>query len=221
MLGFGSVFFLLYYGPIGRTSLDIGLESSSSGFGEVFYRDSEDEQFSAFRSVGVPVSQGANSVSFALPRLSNGSDLNVRWDPLDRPGEFRVRDIHFRNGLLNREVPVSNLKPSVDVSEVQYDEVAIFSTQSNDGQILLKHRLGNLWASSLTLTFAVATAASLLITTLFAAVLVRNRTGLQTSRQDLPKRRSHSVACRVLPSTVSLTVLMICLIFLVSWLSVV
>ena len=123
--------------PLGKPVIEFQVSSSQAGFSQIFFSDKEGS-FSEVDSRWSPVEAGYQVVRYPLlTRLLADGD-QVRWDPLDVPAEMHVSAISLRDALRAEEIPLTSLRPSLDVGEVVIESGgASFDTQSNDPQVLI------------------------------------------------------------------------------------
>lgn len=194
--------FLITYSPIGDLRFHVSMNSSSSGYSQLFIAD-EGNSFTEARSRGSAVQPGQNSLVIPLPHRREMIGSFQRWDPINTPAQITVNEMWIQGLFFRHGVPLDSLRPSMYVSAVEIiDDQAVFSTLSNDGQLLLSEDLSSLFSKHQQWLNSIALAIGLIV--LAAAfslcwLLVRGR---EHSRQFLntPSRVAQIVVIFLLTS---------------------
>lgn len=169
----GLVFIGLWISPLGTTSMQITVTSSTPGASQMFFADTLDA-FTPLRSSTQPISVGNNTLRFDFNPVSSRFGFYQRWDPCDCVGEFTVQELAMRSPLMTRVLPLERLQPGPGVSSLTVTpEGAQIATDpaTVEPQVFSSARLGAFYALNLALLAGLA----VLLAALLAAqwILVR------------------------------------------------
>ena len=168
----GLVWLLLMASPLGRTSVSIDLDSSVSGFSQVFFAEPGSD-FAEEASVWQPLSTGESTLRFPFSAFRETLGDRFRWDPADAPGTFTVRGIALDAPFRHEALPLDSLKGQLDIASITPGEVGtVIVTGSNDGQAVMAADLSGFAAGQARLVLWISIG---LVATIGAATVLLRR----------------------------------------------
>ena len=186
-VGAGAFIFL---SPFGQVSFNMRVESSSGGYSQLFFADT-DNTFIEERSEKELVVKGDNFLRFAVNPIRRTLGDQLRWDPLNKPSDMTLSEMYVQAGFSRISVPFESIQPSIGMSGlIASDQGVDFAVETNDSQALIQFKLQDLYRDHVRNVIITALLFGLVVS---ASVFVAKQVSSQRSvieNQDIKEPRT-------------------------------
>jgi hypothetical protein len=179
-IGAGAFIFL---SPLGQVSVNIRVESSSGGYSQLFFADS-DSTFIEERSEKELVVKGDNFLRFAVNPIRRTLGDQLRWDPLNKPSDMSLSEMYVQAGFSRISVPFESIQPSIGMSGLMASDQGVdFAVETNDSQALIQFELQDVYRDHVRNVIIAALLFGLVVS---ASVFVAKQVSSRRSATDYP-----------------------------------
>ncbi len=185
---------LLLISPIGATSVSVTVDSSVSGFSQMYFATS-DTEFAEERTAWAPLLSGPSELRFPFSMGKGTVGDRQRWDPCDCEGTFVVKELSLQSGLAVQDIPLSAITPQLDITGfVQVDKGLEIKTGSNDGQVVFSVDTAPFYRNHLLMLLGIALAGSAVLILIASLIRMWRREPLRGAGERLVSEAAPLVA---------------------------